>query len=89
MNSVFALIFVLGLIGAATVALRYFGTEKFIRKHIVKGDRKRLTIVDAINVDARRRLLLVRRDNVEHLILIGPERDKIIERNIKKSSRKN
>ncbi len=31
----------------------------------------RLQVLDATAVDARRRLVLVRRDNVEHLVMIG------------------
>ncbi len=40
----------------------------------VRGGRNRqprLQVLDAAAVDARRRLVLVRRDDVEHLILIG------------------
>lgn len=39
----------------------------------------RLAVVDATAVDAQRRLVLVRRDNVEHLILIGGPNDITIE----------
>src|SRR5690606_15055278 len=39
----------------------------------------RLAVVDAAAVDAQRRLVLVRRDNVEHLILIGGPTDVVIE----------
>ncbi|WP_417689780.1 hypothetical protein [Roseibium sp.] len=46
----------------------------------------RITVMDATNVDARRRLLLIRRDNVEHLILIGGPTDIVIEQNIIKSA---
>jgi len=31
----------------------------------------RLAVVDAAAVDGRRRLVLIRRDNVEHLLMIG------------------
>jgi hypothetical protein len=36
-------------------------------------------VLDSANVDARRRLVLIRRDNVEHLILIGGPTDVVIE----------
>ncbi|MEN9895153.1 MAG: hypothetical protein RIR97_1005 [Pseudomonadota bacterium] len=51
----------------------------------VKGGRARvarLAVVDATAVDARRRILLVRRDNVEHLIMIGGPTDIVIESRI-------
>ncbi|HEX2215089.1 MAG TPA: flagellar biosynthetic protein FliO [Xanthobacteraceae bacterium] len=42
----------------------------------------RLAVIDAAAVDGRRRLVLVRRDNVEHLIMIGGPSDVVIEQNI-------
>lgn len=42
----------------------------------------RLGIVDAFDLDAQRQLVLVRRDNVEHLILIGKHTDILIESEI-------
>jgi len=44
----------------------------------------RLAVVDAAAVDAQRRLVLVRRDNVEHLILIGGPSDVVIEPGIRR-----
>ena len=40
-----------------------------------RGRLPRLAVVDATTVDGRRRLVLVRRDNVEHLIMIGGPSD--------------
>lgn len=42
----------------------------------------RLTVTDAAIVDDKRRLVLVRRDNVEHLVMIGGPSDIVIEQNI-------
>ncbi len=39
----------------------------------------RLGIVDAFDLDRQRQLVLVRRDNVEHLIMIGGPTDVVIE----------
>jgi flagellar protein FliO/FliZ len=45
--------------------------------------------VDQANVDGRRRLVLIRRDDVEHLIMTGGPVDVVIETGIsQKSSRK-
>ncbi|MGI9480103.1 MAG: flagellar biosynthetic protein FliO [Hyphomicrobiaceae bacterium] len=46
---------------------------------------KRLDVVDQANVDGRRRLVLVRRDDVEHLIMTGGPVDVVIETNIEAS----
>ena len=43
---------------------------------------KRLDVVEQINVDGRRRLLLIRRDDIEHLIMTGGPVDVVIETGI-------
>ncbi len=48
---------------------------------------KRLEVSDHASVDGRRRLLLVRRDNVEHLIMIGGPVDIVIETGIGETPR--
>ncbi|MDO6963815.1 flagellar biosynthetic protein FliO [Rhizobium alvei] len=51
----------------------------------VKGGRSRehrLLVLDAAAVDSRRRLVLIQRDNVEHLIMIGGPTDIVIESGI-------
>lgn len=47
-----------------------------------KNRRPRLAVLDATAVDTRRRLVLVRRDDVEHLILIGGPTDLVVESRI-------
>lgn len=43
---------------------------------------RRLSISEQFNIDSRRRLVLVRRDNVEHLIMTGGPVDIVIEAGI-------
>lgn len=43
---------------------------------------RRLSISEQYNVDAKRRLIIVRRDNVEHLIMTGGPVDMVIETGI-------
>lgn len=45
----------------------------------------RLAVMDAAAVDSHRRLVLVRRDDVEHLLLIGGPTDVVVEQNIRLS----
>lgn len=52
-----------------------------------RGRVPRLAIVDATSVDARRQLVLIRRDNVEHLILIGGPSDVVVEQSIQRRRR--
>lgn len=48
-----------------------------------RNRKTRLAVMDATAVDAHRRLVLVRRDDVEHLILIGGSADIVVERDIR------
>lgn len=48
-----------------------------------RNRKTRLAVMDATAVDANRRLVLVRRDDVEHLILIGGPTDVVVEQNIR------
>jgi hypothetical protein len=43
---------------------------------------KRLFVVEQSNIDGRRRLILIRRDDVEHLIMTGGPVDMVIETGI-------
>ena len=48
-----------------------------------KGREKRLAVVETAPVDANRKLCLVRRDDVEHLLIIGGPVDLVVETGIK------
>ncbi len=78
---VFALAFVLGLIGLATLALKRFGMLPRVTRRKT-GSGKRLGIVEIAPIDAKRRLILVRRDEVEHLIVLGTSSELLIESGI-------
>ncbi len=94
MNSLFGLqlpqpyLYVLALAGIL-VLLALFA---FILRRVVqtsrgvdgsgRGRQPRLGIVDTFSVDRQRQLMIVRRDSVEHLILVGGNSDVVIETNI-------
>ena len=44
-----------------------------------RGNGRRLGIVESAPIDAKRRLVLVKRDGVEHLLLLSPTRETVIE----------
>jgi len=50
--------------------------------HGGRGRKPRLAVVDAAAIDSHRRVVLVRRDDVEHLVMIGGHNDFVIERGI-------
>lgn len=79
----FALIFlaVLALAGLVLWLVRRFSGSR-LGSSANRGRMPRLAVIDAAPVDNRRRLVLVRRDNVEHLLMIGGPSDIVIEPNI-------
>jgi flagellar protein FliO/FliZ len=76
-----AFIVVLALIGVAAWLVRRFATSR-LGANTQRGRMPRLAVIDAAAVDGRRRLVLVRRDNVEHLLMIGGPTDIVVEPNI-------
>ena len=76
-----AFLIVLGLIGVTAWAVRRFGAGR-LGGGGARGRQPRLAVIDYASVDGRRRLILVRRDNVEHLLMIGGPTDVVVEPNI-------
>ncbi len=74
------LIAVLVLIGLAYWVVQRFSGIRL--NGAGRGRVPRLAILDALSIDGRRRLVLIRRDNVEHLILIGGTADLVVEPSI-------
>ena len=77
LRAVLALVFVLGLIGAAAWAARRFGLGHAVAR--VGSKSRRLEVVESLVLDNRRRLLLIRRDNQEHLLLLGNGGDLVVD----------
>ena len=77
----FALVAVLALFGAVAWLIRRFASNR-LGANTQRGRMPRLAVIDAAAVDGRRRLVLVRRDNIEHLLMIGGPTDIVVEPNI-------
>jgi flagellar protein FliO/FliZ len=78
---ILALIFVIGLIALFAALARRAGWG-FPSSAIKRADSRRLGVVEVTPLDGRRRMILVRRDGVEHLLLIGPTSELVIETGI-------
>ncbi len=77
---VFALIFVLALIALLALVARRFGLGY---RTPTRGKReRRLSVVEILPIDPKRRLALIRRDSVEHLVLLGTGSELLIETGI-------
>jgi len=73
-----ALLLVLGLIGAAGLATRKFGLPGLAKP----AKSRRIEIVESLMLSPRQRLVIVRRDGVEHLVLIGQNGASVLEAGI-------
>ncbi len=75
-----ALLLVLALIAGLAWAVRRFGLGGRLAPN--RGKSSRLSIAEVKVVDSRRKLILVRRDSCEHLVLLGPSQDLLLETGI-------
>ena len=75
-----AFLVVLALIGLTAWLVRRFSANRL--GNATRGRQPRLAVIDAATVDGRRRLVLIRRDNIEHLLMIGGPTDLVVEPNI-------
>ena len=83
-----ALVFVLGLIGVLAVFARRAGLG-YPKNLSRKSATKRIQVVETSPVDGRRRLVLIRRDDVEHLLILGQNSETVIETNINQPASQN
>jgi flagellar protein FliO/FliZ len=72
-RALFALLLTLGLVGLAAVAARRFGPEWMVRLQRPR-EHRRMAIVESLPLDPARRLVLVRLDGAEKLLLLGEGR---------------
>ena len=73
---IFGLVAVIGLIGIAALIARKAGVASLPAS---MGRKRRLTVSESLPLDARRRLLIVRCDDREHLIILGAQSETIVD----------
>ncbi len=73
---IFGLVAVIGLIGIAALIARKAGVVSLPTS---VGRKRRLAISETLPLDARRRLLIVRCDDREHLIILGAQSETIVD----------
>lgn len=79
----FLLLFLAIAVSAAGLAARsYLTGEPLLGNFLQPKPDKRLSVIEQTSVDSRRKLILVRRDGVEHLIMTGGPVDVVIETGI-------
>ena len=77
-----AVIVVIALLLAAWAILRRVFNGRIRASGGGRARQPRLGVVDAFDLDRERQLVLIRRDNVEHLVMIGGPNDVLIESEI-------
>src|ERR1700722_1465748 len=72
-------VFVISLMLLLSWGLKKTGLSGPVMK---KADKRRLKVVEFLPIDHKRRLVLVRRDDREHLLVLGPDSETVIESGI-------
>lgn len=74
-----ALVFVISLMGGLAIVLKRLG----LGGPVASGpSQKRLKLVEVTPLDGRRRLVLLQRDDVQHLVILSPTTETVIETGI-------
>jgi flagellar protein FliO/FliZ len=72
-----ALLFTLSLIMLVAWLVRRFGMDK--RWQLRPNSKKRLVVIERLMIDPKRQLVLVRRDEMEHLLVLGQQEAQLVE----------
>ena len=81
---IFASFFVLGLLGLLAIVLKHYSQKSFGQKFFVVTQTKgRISVVETRRIDHKSKLILIKRDDVEHLLLVGDGKSTLIESGIK------
>ena len=82
-----ALAFVLGLlVGCAWLFRRYGHRLSALGMASPQPAKRRLGVVETMAIGPRQRLAIVRRDDVEHLLLVGPDGTHVVESGIRRDA---
>lgn len=81
LHVVLAFTVVFALLGAFGFALRYV-TAKGLKMPGLTNRTSRLQLVETLAIDIRRRVVIVRCDQQEHLLLLGTNNDVVIATNL-------
>lgn len=76
LRALFGLAFTLGLIGLAAWAARRYAPQLMARLNAERGER-RMTVVETLVLDPARRLVLVKIDDEERVLLLGEGKELI------------
>ena len=78
-----ALIIVLGLLGGFAVLARragWTGALPSLDRWSPQGRKRRLSVTESLILDPRRKVVIVKVDDTEHVLLLGAEREQVLDR---------
>lgn len=75
-----AMIFVLCLMGGLSYVLKRFNLGG---SAMISPAKRRLKIVEVLPLDGRRKAMIIKRDNTEHLVILSSSGETVVETNIK------
>ena len=83
-----AMVFVLALMGGLALLLKKLGLSG---NPDIPQKKRRLKLIEALPLDSRRRAVLIQRDDKQHLVILGPNSETVVETDIKppKDDKKN
>ena len=73
-----ALVFVIALMGGLALIMRKINEKQNWNIYA----KKRLAIVETLSLDARRKAILLKRDDKEHLVILGANSETVVESDI-------
>ncbi len=80
LTSIVALVFVVSLILLISTLMKKYGANRIFAE--AGNSEKRLSIKEVLVIDGRRKLILLARDDTEHLIMISGDKELVIESGI-------
>ncbi len=75
-----ALIIVLGLMGGLSFLLKKLGLVNMPQTK--KGDKKRITLIESMPLDTRRRIVILQCDDKQYLVVLGPNGETMLDPDI-------
>lgn len=75
-----AMAFVLSLMFGLAFILKRLGLSGV---PAISTQKRRLKLIESLSLDSRRRAVLIQRDDKQHLVILGPNSETIVETNIK------
>lgn len=78
-RTILTLVAVMSMIGIGAIVVKRLGLAPAAGGH---SKQRRLAIVETLTLDTRRRAAIIRCDDVEHLIILGPNSETLIARDL-------